>query len=148
MLTALARATEVLIRPHPQITCGFVYETKGPFMATCRLLASLSMAPGVVSCELLHSKFHGPLFCGLVVQHNMPGKIVQYGLPALPLLFLRMCRLRIERDTHHDSVRCRQELDDSDAVAEGILNQLVRHDFGVRSGEIEAKATVLGFHAR
>jgi len=60
------------------------------------------------------------LFCGLVLPHNVPCKIVQNGLPALALLLLRMRRLRIKRDTHGDAVFCRQKLDHAGAVAEGI----------------------------
>src|ERR1700716_3059478 len=58
-----------------------------------------------------------------------------------------MRRLRIKRDTHRDAVCGRHELDDAGAVAEGILDQLVWHDLGIRSGKVKAEATVLGFHA-
>ena len=74
------------------------------------------------------------LSCGLFC-HNLLGKIVQNGLlPALALLFLRMRRLSIKCDTHRDAVFCRHELDDADAVAESLLDQLVWHELGVRIG--------------
>lgn len=53
------------------------------------------------------------LFCGLVFRHNVLSNIVQNGLPALALLFLRMRRLSIKCDTHRDAVFCRHELDDA-----------------------------------
>ena len=67
----------------------------------------------------------GQLFRGRVFRHNVLGEIVQNGLPALALLFLRMRRLRIKRDTHRDAVCGRHEFDHAGAVAEGIFDRRV-----------------------
>src|SRR3569833_2102914 len=74
-------------------TCGFVYETKGPSMATCRLLASLGMAPEVVSCELLHRKFPVPerrsksSLCRMGVQPRHEGHAPDVPAPVIPGLY-------------------------------------------------------------
>lgn len=78
---------------------------------------------------------------------DMAGKVVQYGLPAIALLFDGMSFLTIEGDAHANSFRIIGELDLSRAVTEGILDQLVLHDVCIRSGEVKTHAAVLCFHA-
>ena len=58
----------------------------------------------------------------------MAGKVVQYGLPTIALLFDRMSFLTNKGYTHANTFRAISELDLSCAIAEGILDQLVLHD--------------------
>src|SRR5687768_3041946 len=78
---------------------------------------------------------------------NVPGKIVQNGLPPLTLLLDRIFCFSVERDAHGCTVSARQKLDRCGTVSERILNQLVRHDPGIRSGKVEPEATVFSLHA-
>src|SRR5262245_64799452 len=78
----------------------------------------------------------------------MAREIVEDRLPPLPLLFDRVRLLAVERDAHRDASWALRELDPRRPVAEGVLDQLVLDDLGIGSGEIEARAAVLRFHAR
>src|SRR3569623_1729320 len=78
---------------------------------------------------------------------DMAGKVVQYGLPTIALLFDRMSVLTIEGYTHANPFRVISELDLSRAITEGILDQLVPHDVCISSGEVKTHAAVLCVHA-
>lgn len=79
---------------------------------------------------------------------NVLSKIIEDGLPSLALLFDRIFSFSVERGAHRNTICAIQELDSTSTVSEGILNQLVRDDFGIGSGEVKAEATVFGLHAR
>ena len=83
------------------------------------------------------------LFCGLVFCYNVLSKIVQNGLPALALLFSRIRRLRIKRDAHRDAVCCWHKLDDTGAVAEDILDQLVWNDLRKHEGPLQDRLNAI-----
>jgi hypothetical protein len=83
----------------------------------------------------------------LPARFNVLGKIIQDSLPPLTLLFDRILFFSIERDTHRYTISSRHELDRASTVSKGVLNQLMGHDVGIRSGEVKADATVFGLHA-
>ena len=67
---------------------------------------------------------------------------------ALALLLDRVLGFRVERDAHGDALGRGDEGDRGHAVAEAVLDQLLRDDLCVNAREVEAETAVLGFHAR
>src|SRR5690606_40659937 len=77
-----------------------------------------------------------------------PREAVQARLAAVALQLGRVGRLGGEGDRDGHAVLPRVELHAGVALAELVLDQLLRHDLGVGAGEVEAVAAVLGLHAR
>lgn len=69
---------------------------------------------------------------------NVLGKVAQYRLPRLSLLFNGVFRFGVESYAHGDTCWSRDKFDRSSAVSEGIFNQLVWHYLGIRSSKVEA----------
>src|SRR6266480_2708582 len=85
--------------------------------------------------------------CYLPPALNVPGEIVQNGLPALTLLLDGMRRFSVEGLTYGDATGSRRKLDPQRAFTERTFNQLVRHDLRVGPGKVKTHAAVFGFHA-
>jgi transposase InsO family protein len=80
---------------------------------------------------------------------DVPREVVQDGLPALALLFGAVALLGVEGLAHPDAIGQWSELDAHLApVAQGVFDQALRCDTGVRALEVEADAAVPRLHAR
>src|SRR5687768_3741188 len=79
---------------------------------------------------------------------DVSAEVIQDRLPALTLELGRVVILGVEGLLHQNAVGALDELDlDLAPVAHLIFDCLSRHDAGERAFEVEALATVLGFHA-
>src|SRR5687768_12946016 len=79
---------------------------------------------------------------------DVSAEVIQNRLPALTLELGRVVILGVEGLLHQNAVGALDELDlDLAPVAHLIFDRLSRHDAGERAFEVEALATVLGFHA-
>src|SRR3546814_3338270 len=77
----------------------------------------------------------------------MASEVVQNSLPSIALLFNGVAGLALEAYAHVDASRTISEFDLRCAITEGILDELMLHDFRVSTGEIKPHAAVLCLHA-
>src|SRR4051812_30950656 len=79
---------------------------------------------------------------------HMARKIIEDGLPAVALLFLRMRFFAVEGDGNRNTAGALAEFDNAHAVTEGVLNQLLFDNSGVLACKVESERTIFGFHSR
>src|SRR5215471_18799437 len=106
------------------------------------------------SCRPAHFRRRprGPLigaaYLGRFFRLDVTGEVVEDRLPATALLLNAVHGFAVEGDPDYNAVGTGRELNLGGAVAECVLDQLVRNDFGIGASEIKTDAAVFRLHTR
>src|SRR5215813_1016379 len=97
-------------------------------------------------------RLRGPLigaaYLGRFFRLDVTGEVVEDRLPTTALLLDVVGGFAVEGDADCNAVGTGRELDLARAVAERVLDQLVRNDLGIGASEIKTHAAVFCLHTR